>query len=502
MVLVLLCVSLSRAEAPATQPAPSTVPSTQPRTTTSDDHLSVTEHQAEIGNAQLHYRATAGTLAVKGEDGKKKADIFFVAYEKSDVPDLSKRPITFVFNGGPGAAAVWLHLGTAGPVRIVLPDDGTPPPPPYATAVNQETWLTSTDLVFVDPVATGYSRASADQDRNQFFGTEADIRFLGEFIRLYLSRWERWPSPLYLAGESYGTTRVAGLSDHLLDRHGIAVNGVVLISSVLDFQTISLGEGNDLPYALYLPSFAAIAHYHKKLAPDLQDDLARTLAQVEKFASDEYLPALLKGRVLSPERRAAIVETLSRYTGLPADIIDRGDLRISPEYFRKNLLDRGRTTVGRFDARLKGFEPDALSSSPQTDPSFHAIYPVYAGAFNAYVRQQLKFDSDLPYEILTNKVWPWDFGSNGQGFTRTADELGASLVKNPHLRIMFASGYYDLATPYFATNWTIDHLKLPDALRARISHMYYPGGHMMYHEAGSRAKLQKDIAAFFASPAR
>jgi len=481
----------------STQPA--TTPATQPlpKATNPDDKLSITDHRMTLDGQPFAYRATAGTLAIKGEDGKKKADLFFVAYEKSGVADPATRPITFVFNGGPGAAAVWLHIGTAGPMRIVLPEDGSAPAPPYKLTENQDTWLDLTDLVFIDPVATGFSRAAAEQNRDQFFGTDADISFLGDFLRLYLTRYNRWSSPKHLAGESYGTTRVAGLSDHLLDRHGISVNGVILISSVLDFQTISAGNGNDLPYAMYLPTYTATAWYHKKLPEELQQDFDSTMKAVEAFTSDEYLPALLKGSALSKEHRAELIGKLARYTGLSADTIERGNLRISPDYFRKQLLDNGRTAIGRFDARLKGFEPDALNSWPHSDPSFHGLYPVYAGTFNDYVRRNLGFESDLPYEILTNKVWPWDFGKNGQGYTRTADDLASALVKNPHLRVLFASGYYDLATPYYASNYTINHFHLTPELRRRISHVYYTAGHMMYHEAVSRTKLKQDLMQFF-----
>jgi carboxypeptidase C (cathepsin A) len=489
---------------PERTPAPATAPSTNP----SDDKpaakaevkaLSVTEHELTLDGKPLKYRATAGTMAMKDEAGKTKADVFFVAYEKLPAPrNPGDRPITFVFNGGPGAAAVWLHLGALGPKRVSLTEVGEVPPPPNQVVDNEYTWLDSTDLVFIDPVGTGFSRPAQGEDPRQFFGVEQDLRSVGDFIRLFTTRYNRWASPKFLAGESYGTTRAAGLSEYLLDQLGIAVNGIVFVSSVLDFQTISFAPANDLPYPLYLPSYAAIAHHHKKLSPELQkQDLDAVLKEVERWALDDYHSALAKGHALSSEDRSAVEQKLAAYTGLPIDVIRKADLRIEPDIFRNTLLLDQRKMLGRYDARITGFDPDPLSRYSEYDPSYSSYHAAYASAFNDYVRRELKYESDLPYEVLTGRVRPWDFGQGGNGgWLTVANRLRNAMVKNPHLSVLFASGYYDLATPFFGTDYTVNHLELPEAQRKSITQTYYHGGHMMYHSRPDLKKLDQDIAAF------
>jgi carboxypeptidase C (cathepsin A) len=485
--------------------APSTAPSTNP----SDDGkpaakaevkaLSVTEHELKLHDQPFKYRATAGTMAMKDEAGKAKADVFFVAYEKLPAAENpADRPITYVFNGGPGAAAVWLHLGAVGPKRVNLTEVGEVPPPPMQVVDNESTWLDSTDLVFIDPVGTGFSRPAQGEDPRQFFGVEQDLRSVGDFIRLFTTRYNRWASPKFLAGESYGTTRAAGLSEYLLDQLGIAVNGIVFVSSVLDFQTISFSPANDLPYPLYLPSYAAIAHYHKKLAPELQkQDLDAVLKEVEKWALNDYHSALAKGHALSSEERSAVEQKLAAYTGLPMDVIRKADLRIEPDVFRNTLLLDQRKMLGRYDARITGFDPDPLSRYSEYDPSYSAYHAAYASAFNDYVRRELKYESDLPYEVLTGRVRPWDFGQGGNGgWLTVANRLRNAMVKNPHLNVLFASGYYDLATPFFGTDYTVNHLELPEAQRKSITQTYYHGGHMIYHNRPDLKKLDQDVAAF------
>jgi len=462
------------------------------------EKAAVTEGQVTIGGEPVKYRATAARMLMKDENGKLKATVFFVAYDKDRPTDAGAagRPITFVFNGGPGAAAVWLHLGAAGPRRIDLKEDGEPFPPPYRLVENEYSWLDATDLVFVDPVGTGFSRPAEGEKAEQFYGVKEDISWVADFIRLYITQYQRWSSPQFLAGESYGTTRAAGLSEYLLDRYGIALNGIVLISSVLDFQTLDAGGVNDLPYVLYLPSYAAVAWYHKKLAADLQDDLGRTLREVEQWAADTYAPALAKGGALPAVERKAIVDRLARYTALPEDLIDRSNLRIPLGVFQKNLLGEERKVIGRFDGRITGYDPDPISSRPSYDPSLSQYLAIYSSTFNDYVRRVLKYDSTLPYEVLSNKVRPWKFGEAGQGYLNVADDLAAAMVKNPHLKVLFASGYYDLATPYYSANYTIDHLDISAELRGNITHTFYPGGHMMYHNRPALEKLHADVTAF------
>jgi carboxypeptidase C (cathepsin A) len=478
---------------------PKEQPKENPADLTPQDRVSVTEHEVMLAGAALKYRASAGTLAMRGDDGKPKAAIFFVAYEKLPAPDNPKdRPITFVFNGGPGAAAVWLHLGTVGPRRVKLNEEGDAPAPPNEIVDNEHTWLDSTDLVFIDPIGTGYSRPAPGEDRNQFFGVREDVNWVGSFIRLYLTRYQRWASPKFMAGESYGTTRAAALSEHLIDRHGIALNGVMLISSVLDFQTISFGKGNDLPYALFLPTYTAGAWYHKKLPPDLQDaGLERALAEAEAYALQEYPSVLMQGHDLPTERRAAAIQKLARLTGLPPDLIDKADLRIDGGLFRERLLGDTRKVVGRFDCRLTGFDTDPLSRDGGFDPSLSQYLGAYSTAFNAYARRELKYETDLSYEVLTGSVHPWNFGGGGNsGYLRVADDLNNAMVKNPQMRVLFASGYYDMATPYLGAKYTVNHLDLSPELRANITETFYTGGHMMYHQRESLRKLDADVDAF------
>ena len=459
------------------------------------DHLSVTDHEITVHGQVLKYKSTAGTLAMKDEADKPKANIFFVAYEKQPASeDRSQRPITFVFNGGPGAAAVWLHLGVAGPRRVSLNDQGDPPPPPYRLVDNEETWLTATDLVFIDPVGTGYSRPAPGEKAEQFYGVEEDVRSVGQFIRTYLTRYQRWLSPRFLAGESYGTTRAAALSGNLME-DGISLNGIVLISSVLNFETISFASGNELPYALYLPSYTAIAWYHKKLAADLQKDLAAALKESEQWALNGYLTALAAGVELAKEDRQAAVQKLARLTGLPAAYVDRANLRVDPGEFRKQLLADEHRVLGRFDARLTGFDSDPLNRTPDYDPSLTAFRDAYSATINDYVRRELRFESDLPYEVLSDRVHPWNFGSAGMGYLDVVGQLRSAIVQTPNLKVMFCSGLFDLATPYLGAKYTVSHLDLGLNLRDNVSQTFYDGGHMVYHHRSDRESLTKNVIA-------
>ncbi len=512
--------------APGTQPA-QTAPATEPQKAKPDaalipsDKISVTHHEIKLAQGVLHYTATAGYMPLKDETGKLRANFFFVAYTKDEAAGKSTttkpvgpateplgsvvttpshispaRPITFIFNGGPGAASVWLHLGAVGPQRIALADDGTPLPPPTKLVDNTSTWLDTTDLVFIDPVGTGYSRAATPESAKEFYNVGEDIQSVGEFIRLYTTKYDRWGSPKFLAGESYGTTRAALLSDHLAERVGINLNGVILISSVLSFQNISPSESNETAFALYLPTYTAAAFYHKKLSADLQTDLTATLQQAQEFATGPYMTALTKGDKLDPKDRAQMIQQVARYTGLSPDYVDRSNLRIEPSRFEKELLRSQRQVIGRFDARISGPSVDAVGESAEFDPSFSSYYGVYASAFNQYVRQGLNYENDLPYEVI--KGIPFSFNESGHGYLYVGDNLRAAMLKNPHLKLMVAAGYYDLATPFASVDYTIEHLQLPAAIRANVTQTYYPGGHMLYHVKANLEKLHSDVATFIA----
>lgn len=498
MIRRLICALLLFAPA-ALADLPTTQPASQP--VQGDGDIRITEHELRAGEQLITYRAAAGMLELKDDNGKAKAKVFHVAYERTgDGIDRATRPITFVFNGGPGAAAVWLHLGTAGPRIISIPPDGSAPPPPYRLEDNPDSWLPATDMVFIDPVGTGFSRPAEGEKGEQFFGLEEDITWVAEFIRLYVTRNQRWASPKFLAGESYGTTRAAGLAEHLLDKQGIALNGIILISSVLDFATIRSGGGIDLPAVLYLPSYTAIAHHHKRLPAELQDRPVEELTrEVEQWTIDTYLPALAHGAALPAERRAAVAQQLAAYTGLSPQVIADADLRIDPWVFMAELLIDRRLVIGRFDGRLTAFEPRPLRAAPSHDPSLSRFLPAYTSTFGDYVRGELGYESDLKYEVLSDRVWPWNFGRGGEGFVNVADDLSMAIVKNPSLRVMFASGHHDLATPYFAARYTIDHLDIGDDLRKNVVEHRYPGGHMLYHVRASREALGRDIRAFIES---
>ena len=501
----------------ATQPTdPTARTTTRPATTQAEekgDRLSVSRHSVRVNGKSLTYTATAGTMAQKDESGATKADMFFVSYALDqethlagplagrDRPAPTTRPVTFVFNGGPGAASVWLHLGTAGPKRISLGED-IPSAPPFELVENEATWLDATDLVFIDPVGTGYSRPAQGEKGEQFYGVQEDIRSVGAFIRVWITRNGRWPSPKFLAGESYGTTRAAGLSEYLLEKQGISLNGIILISAVLNFQTIIPGNGNDLPYALYLPSYTAAALHHKRLGDDFQRDPEATMREVEQFSLTEYQAALAKGDSLGDEQRKELAERLARYTGLSAEWIDRANLRIDPTRFRKQLLAEQKKLIGRFDARIEGFDADPANDNADYDPSLSLFLPLYTATLSHYVRTELDFESDLPYDVLTERVHPWNFGQQGRGgggFLYVADTLRDTMLKNPQLRLLVAAGKLDLATPYLAGDYTIDHLGLPPELRKQVTRTYYPAGHMMYHDADSRRKLHEDLAGFIRS---
>lgn len=455
----------------------------------------VRKHELKLRTQQLRYTTTTGFLPVKNEAGETEASIFYIAYTlDTDLP-ASKRPLMFSFNGGPGSSSVWLHMGALGPYRTKMLPDGALPPPPYELVPNEQTWLDKTDLVFIDPVGTGYSRATKPELARKFNGLQGDISSVGEFIRLYLSRNDRWGSPLFLVGESYGTTRAAGLSGYLVDR-GIAFNGILLISTVLNFQTLRFTKGNDLPYVLYLPTYTATAWYHKKLPADLQADLRKTLEQARQWALGPYATALAKGDALLPGERQQIAAQLARFTGLSQRYVEDCDLRIEIMRFTKELMRDRRLVAGRLDSRLTGWDGNNAAERQEFDPSMSAIRPPYTATLNEYVRTRLGYRTDSNYFILGGGIQAWDWGSAETGFADVSDSLRVALSRNPHMNVFVASGFYDMATPFFATEYTLRHLGIDSAMKKNFTLADYEAGHMMYIHEPSLEKLRKDVGAF------
>ena len=478
------------------------------------DQVSVSRHRTKVGRRTLAYTVTCGTLVMreeaekegKSEGEKARAKVFFIAYTLDDPgstiagagsADRAKRPVTFSFNGGPGSSSVWLHLGVLGPKRVELDDEGRAPPPPGRLVPNEHTLLDASDLVFIDPVGTGYSRMVEGEKVKEYHDYKRDLESVGEFIRLYCSRYGRWSSPKYLIGESYGTTRASGLAGHLLERYGMYLNGVMLVSCALDFQVLRFDHVNDLPNVLFLPTYAATAWFHKRLAPELQRKaLRKLLDEVEAFAAGEYASALFQGARLGARERKALVAKLARYTGLSAEYVERTDLRIDIFRFCKELLrDTGRT-VGRLDSRFTGFDRDAAGEKFEFDPAMVEILGAYSSAMNDYVRSELKFEADLPYEVIRTFYLDWGWKDFANRFATVGETLRKTMTMNPKMRVLVASGYYDLATPHFAADYSLDHLGIPAGLRGNIEVSYYEAGHMMYAHKPSLARLAGELRRF------
>lgn len=462
-----------------------------------EESVVVTKNVVLLDGQPLSYMATTGNMVLKDAQGKDKASIFYVSYQKDLEDDQQKhRPITFCFNGGPGSSSIWLHMGVLGPKKVAI-GDLTYTDPPYTWENNPHSILDVTDLVFIDPVSTGYSRAAPDEDLKQFHGVEGDVRWVAEFIRQYTTRNGRWGSPKFIAGESYGTTRAASLASYLHTEHNLYLNGVVLISSILNFQTIHDSNlSNDLPFILYLPTMTAAAWYHKKLPEDLQKDLFSSLNKAEKFALGEYATALMYGDLIDPKLRQEMVQKLANLTGISAELIDRSNLRITPSRFSKELLRDSRRVVGRFDARYVGVDLNPMSTCMEFDPSADAIFGPFTAIFNEYVRQELKWKKDQEYVIIAD-VQPWDFGKAKNQYLNVGAHLKEVMTKNPALRIFVGSGIFDLATPYFATDYTFNHLGLDPVLKKHVGINYYEAGHMMYLHPPSLSKLKQDLKEWY-----
>lgn len=461
-----------------------------------EERSQTTVHRTTLGGVDIAYTATAGNLLLRDKNEKPVASVFYVAYLADT--DQFDRPITFVFNGGPGSSAVWLHLGALGPRRVEMVDGSAPLPPPYKLVDNADGILDKTDLVFIDPVDTGFSRVVGEGDPKAYRSVKGDAESLSDFVWRYIQTTGRWNAPRFIAGESYGTTRAAAMAA-VLQKRGLTLNGLVLISPALDFSTFIFKRGHVLPNVLFLPSFAATAWYHDRLAKR-PHDLATLIDEVRVWAITTYAPALLMGAQLNETRRADIAEVLQGYTGVSAQTWLDADLQIADMHFAKQALGAPGQTVGRLDSRYISPDTEPLQHTSENDPSFDAPHGPYTSLVNGYLRGTLGFDPPERYDVFSfdvNDGWDWATGNSLKGYPCTADDLRTTLIHNPHLQVIVANGYYDLATPFFAAEYSVDHLGLDPALQDNITLTYYESGHMMYLHPPSRAKLRADLVEFY-----
>ena len=492
--LLALAASLPAAEPAATNaPASTNVFAAAKIPDAAHDPVRVT-NAVTIAGTRVNYVAETGMLPILKVDGVSRASVFYVAYTRQEATNRAARPVMFCFNGGPGSASVWLHLGALGPRRAKMNPDGSQPAPPFALVDNEYSVLDTSDLVFIDPVATGFSRAAKDEKAEQFFGDAPDLDCVGEFIRLWTTRHERWLSPKFLCGESYGVFRAAGLADHLRSRYGLYLNGLVLVSGVLDFTTIYNSPGNDLSYPLILPAYTAAAHFHKKLPPDLQADLSKALAEARAFAKGEFTVALQAGAALAADERQKIVVELSRLTGLTSDVIKDNNLRVDESVFRKQLLHNEGLILGAYDARLTGRDGDPASVGAGFDPSSAAVMGPFSAAMNSYARSELKFEDDLPYELIAG-VQPWNYGVRN-GFANASERLASVMNQEPHLKILVAGGRCDLVCPIDTMRRSLEHMAVADAQRKNIFYAEFDAGHMMYINLPDLQKWQAELEKF------
>ena len=499
------------AQAPPPQKAAATAQqAAPPKAPPAEKAPSVTKHTITIDGRPVAYTATVGEMMVSKPNEEPGAFVFYVAYTRDDIRDKSKRPLTFAYNGGPGSSSVWLHLGGLGPRRVAMDDEGLSGVPPYGLADNPYSIIDVTDLVMIDPVSTGYSRPLPGEDKSQFHGLHEDAQSVGEFIRLWVTRHERWASPKFLLGESYGTTRSAAVAGVLQGRtHGMFLNGIMLVSSVLDFATIRFAPGNHLPYILFLPHYTATAWYHKRLPADLQaKPLEEVLDAARAFAAEEYAPALLKGNRLSPAEYEDIARKTAAFSGLRLDFVKRSNLKVPHSRFVKELLRDESRSVGRLDSRILGRDAEAAGDSVDFDPSSAAIMGSFSTRLNHYLRTELKYEKDIPYAIYGN-VQPWNFSmlspdprawfrAGQTGLPDVTDILRRAMAENPHLRVFCANGYYDGATPFFGTEYTFAQIGFHGEFKDRVEMGYYEAGHMMYIHKPSIIQFKKDIAGFIA----
>jgi carboxypeptidase C (cathepsin A) len=454
-----------------------------------------------LGGQEIRYTAHAGTLPIRLDNGDLGARMFFVAYTRTG-EDARTRPIAFLFNGGPGSASIWLHMGSFAPVRAAMAAEGFQPAPPYRLVPNEHSLLDVADVVFIDAMSTGYSRTVAGVDPRQFHGVRGDLLAFGRFIREYLTHFDRWSSPKFVIGESYGSIRSAGLAGELQNQHGIELNGLVLLSALLSYQTIRNAPQNDIAYVVLVPTYAATAWYHKKLPADLAGKpLKAVVDEARAFAFGEYAAALVKGNTLAKAEAQAVAAKLARYTGLPAAYLERANLRVTASRYRKELLRERRLAVGRLDSRFTNVDLDAAGEVPEFDPSNTALAGPYVAAFSEYVRETLNWKSDLSYPTRGNvRPWSWDEFENQ--YMDMTEELRAAMARNPHLQVLGVAGYYDLATPVGGLEYNLWHLGYDETFTRRVGITYYEGGHMMYIRPSAHAQLKDDIARFIRDASR
>src|SRR5271155_2323567 len=466
------------------------------------------DHTIKINGQSIAYKATASTTLLKDEKGEPTALIYSTAYTRSDTKDFTQRPIAFIYNGGPGSASIWLHMGAFGPRRVVNADHSFTPPAPYKLEDNANSLLDKADLVFIDPVGTGFSHAVGKAQNKDFWGIDEDVKSLAQFITTYVNRNNRWNSPKFLIGESYGTFRSAALGDYLQTHDKMYINGIVLISSVLDLRTLGFITGDDSSYIFFLPSYAASAWYYKALK-DRPDDLNAFLAEARKYAATDYAAALMKGSKLSDDEKSAVAKKLEHFTGLSEDYLIKANLRVTLFQFNAELQRSRGLTIGRYDSRFSGPTFDLLTENAETDPSYSAVAGAFMAGFSSYIREDLKYNPERNYEALgsdASRNWNWKRAGGPPSFFPSAPnvegDLVDALIDNPHMQVQVETGYFDMATPFFATEYTMDHLGLPEKLRGQIHIEYYTAGHMMYLHADDLAKLGKNVGSFIESAAK
>ncbi|MBM3197931.1 MAG: peptidase S10 [Chlamydiae bacterium] len=473
--------------------APSTYAEVTENICSQAEDFFTSEHVFTLDNSPISYKAIVGSFLIKNETCASKAKMFFTSYTRTDTSE--PRPITFCFNGGPGSSAVWLHIGLAGPKRVAFTGEGMPALP-YHLEDNTSSLLDVTDLVFIDPISTGFSHAIPPDSAKNFYGVQEDIQSIGDFIQQYLTHFNRWESQKFLMGESYGTTRACALAEYLHSDAFVDVDGIILISAILNFQTINFKLGNDLPYSLFLPSYTAAAWFHHKLSPSLQQlSLEAVLDKARNFAAKDYSQALFQGNQLLGEERASILQELSELTGLSPSYIDNCNLRIPIFCFAKELLREKKRTIGRFDSRIQGIDSFISGGTIEYDPSMDLIAGAFTSTFNFYLRNDLGCTKNAPYKILTD-VFPWNYGCDNEYFNVSGD-LRSIITKYPGMKVFVASGYYDMATPFFATEYTMQHLELAPCCQSRLFLKNYEGGHMMYTIPATLVQLKKDLRAFY-----
>ena len=465
----------------------------------------VTQHQLRLDGQVLHYTATVGWLIMKDDKDKAIARFGYTAYTLDGTKDLSHRPITFAFNGGPGSASIWLHMGVLGPRRVVVNDAGYAPPPPAQLVDNEYSILDATDLVMIDPVGTGFSKPLGEAKGTDFWGVDQDIKSVGAFIKRYVTENGRWGSPKYVLGESYGGVRGSGLANYLQSSLGMNLNGLILVSPYFGIASGNDGIGNDLPHVLYLSTFAATAWYYDAIA-DKPASLEAYSTEVERFAYQEYAPALLKGYAIPAAEKSAIAEKLARYTGTTAEFWERADLRVSHVQFLQELLRKRGLIAGRIDARFSGPSLNQLNDEMDYDPFFPAVGPAYTAAFREYLHTELKFDETDDYVVSGGLYKDWDWkhaqpGANDDGnskipMTNTLPDLAMALTMNPGLHLLVEQGRYDLATPAFALKYNLDHVRLTPEARQRVHVNYHDAGHMMYVNAPAARRFRENVVGF------